>query len=478
MRKFRWLAGIIAFCVVLNAFAFLQFVTPVTTGVMWLGRVMAGNITMARAMELSITAHGAAGWAWYVWKNQDDTTPQTSTPIKARLYVSPSPTSKRANPDPTKFDDATTTRDPTPKPTYPHSPPAPGNGSLAAIANAGVGSYSYSSNGGSTITEYHVIQTYQSGMSQAQADSAAKAATQDAHVGWNWSGGYYITANDWRAIWYRTVSNPSCPAGYSYSAGQCNLTDASKVMKPAGRVPCEVLANSDGTWDIDSKNPECNAIASQLIRSGKKLYVAKGDGTYDGIENKEDGGTTITTGNRTIDMGPPDSEGRQTIRGITDSGPGSSPGGGTGNTGAGGTGSGTGNCGGPGQSPCAVTVDDSGFQGKDAAINAAADSINARLDERRAFIESKGNDSSNFGLDKTWIPSFLPGSPVSCRPIKWEPRVSHGPLSGLAASLDIDWCDNLDVFRQYYAWLFGVVTAWAIAMLFFGSNGNTGRAGK
>lgn len=478
MRKHaKWIAGIAAFCIAFNAFAWLQFITPVSTGVLWLGRVIGSNVSMARAAEISIMAHGAAGWAWYVWKNSNDTVPETTTPIKARLQVSPSPAAKRVNPDPTKFNDATTTRNPTPKPTYPQSPAAPGNGSLGAIASAGVGNYSYSSNGGTSVTEYHVIQTYQTGLSQAQADSAAKTATQGAHTGWTWSGGYYIASNDWRAIWYRTVSNPSCPAGYTYSAGQCNLTDAAQVMKPAGRVPCEVLANSDGSWDIDAKNPECTAIGNQLTRSGKKLYVAKGDGTYDGIENKDDGGTTITTGNRTIDMGPPDGEGKQTIRGITDGGPGTTPGGGgsTGGTGSGGTGSGT--CGGPGQPACAVTVDDSGFQGKDATVNAAADAINAKHDERKALIESKGTDTGNFGLDNTWIPSVLPGSPVSCQALKWEPGISHGPLAGIQGSIDIDWCGKIDFIREFYAWLVGLVTVWAIAMLFFSSNGNTGRPG-
>ena len=476
MKKAKWVAGLLALLIAFNALAWVQFITPVSTAVMWLGRVAASNTTLVRALEISITAHGAAGWAWYLWKNSNDTTPETSTPVKARLVVSPSTKAKRTNPDSTKFDDATTTRDPIPKATYPHSQAAPGNGSLAAIANIGVGSFTYSSNGGTTITEYHVIQTYQSGLSQAQADSAAKTATQSAHTGWNWSSGYFITTNDWRAIWYRTVSNPTCPAGYTYSAGQCNLSDASQVMKPAGRVPCEVLANNDGSWDIDAKNPECAAISNQLTKSGKKLYIAKGDGTYDGIENKDDGGTSITTGNRTIDMGPPDGEGTQTIRGITDGGPGNTPGG-TGSTGS--TGTGSGNCGGAGQSPCAVTVDDSGFQGKDATVNSAGEAVKTASQNRLDAINAEGQKGGdNFGLDTSWIPSVLPGPAVTCQALKWEPGISHGPLAGLSGAIDIDWCSKVDVIREYYAWLVGLVTVWAIAMLFFSSNGNTGRSGK
>lgn len=247
-------------------------------------------------------------------------------------------------------------------------------------------------------------------------------------------------------------------------------------MKPAGRVPCEVLANNDGSWDIDAKNPECAAISNQLTKSGKKLYIAKGDGTYDGIENKDDGGTSITTGNRTIDMGPPDGEGTQTIRGITDGGPGNTPGG-TGSTGS--TGTGSGNCGGAGQSPCAVTVDDSGFQGKDATVNSAGEAVKTASQNRLDAINAEGQKGGdNFGLDTSWIPSVLPGPAVTCQALKWEPGISHGPLAGLSGAIDIDWCSKVDVIREYYAWLVGLVTVWAIAMLFFSSNGNTGRSGK
>lgn len=111
-------------------------------------------------------------------------------------------------------------------------------------------------------------------------------------------------------------------------------------------------------------------------------------------------------------------------------------------------------------------------------MNSAADAINAKHDERKALIESKGTDTGNFGLDTGWIPSMLPGAAVTCQAVKWEPGISHGPLAGISGSVDIDWCSKVDVIREYYAWLVGMLTVWAIAMLFFSSNGNPGRTGK
>jgi hypothetical protein len=242
------------------------------------------------------------------------------------------------------------------------------------------------------------------------------------------------------------------------------------VQKPAGKVPCEVIKNSAGTWDVDSQNPECAGLASALTTNNNTLTYNKGDGTYDRVTNNADGTTAITTGNRQITLGPQNTDGTYPITGITDNG---ATTGGSGSTGGTGTGSAT--CGGPGLPACSVSVDDSGFTGKDATVNAAGDDAKAKLDDRVTFINSKATDTSNFGLDNSWIPSFVPGPAVSCTDLKWEPGISHGPLTGLAGSQSIDWCSRLDVIREYYAWLIGALTVWAIAMLFFGSNGNSGK---
>lgn len=475
----RTFALILAACVAMNSYAFWGLLAPVGTAVMWLGRAATSNVTMARAVEWSIYGHGAL-IGLMMWKNSSDTA-QTTPPVSARLVVRPSATAKRDNPDSNRYDDASSGRDPTPKNTYAgdadqtySSPPTMGN--LAASQPAG-SSWTVAVSGQTYFTTYKSVAiAIYSGASDSQKCASTQTATNPG-TGWSFicpTG----TSSDGQnvGIWYKQTTGKNCATGYTYANGNCVLSDASAVTKPAGKVPCEVLQNADGTWDIDTKNPECTSLATTLARNGKTLTYAKGDGTYDSIKNNDDGSQTINTGNRTINLSPPGSEGNRSITGITDGAPGNS---GSANTGTGGTGNGAGNCGGAGQSPCAVTVDDSGFQGKDATVNSAGDALKTASQSRLDALNAEGQKGGdNFGLDTSWIPSVLPGPAVACQALKWEPAISHGPLAGLSGSIDIDWCSKIDVIREYYAWLFGLVTTWAIAMLFFSSNGNTGRGSK
>lgn len=477
--RLKILVAFIVLSVTVNSYAFWGLLAPVGSSIMWLGRVASSNVTMARAIEWSIYAHGAA-IGFLAWKNSSDTSAQTSAPISARLVVQPNSSAKRDNPEPKRFDDASAGRDPTPKATY--AGEADQNysssqtmGVLAASQPAGT-TWTVAVSGQTYYTTYKslAIATY-TGSSDAQKCSSAQTATSPG-TGWSWSCPVGQSSDGQTVgMWYKQTSGKVCAAGYTYSGGNCVLSNADQVTKPAGKVPCEVVRNADGTWEIDAKNPECTALASQLAGSGKQLTYNKGDGTYDTIKSNDDGSTTINTGNRSIDLGPAGSDGNLPIRGISDNGPVDTGGG---STGTGSTGSGTGNCGGSGQPPCVVAVDDSAFTGKDASINTAGDAAKGKLDDRQAFIEGKANDTSNFGLDVSWIPSLLPGPAVTCQALKWEPGIKHGPLAGLSGSVDIDWCSKLDLLREYYAWLFGMGTVWAIVMLFFGSNGNTGRGSK
>jgi hypothetical protein len=480
MKKWkRVLAFALAMGFAVNAFAFWSLLAPVGSAIMWLGRAASANVTMARAVEWSIYAHGAV-LGFLTWKNNSDTSTQATTPINARLVVQPSSSAQRDNPDPKRYNDAAAgQRDPAPKSTYSDGSAAPGNGSNAAMASAGIGSFTYSagttSSGAPQVMDVDVLQSYQVGLTQAQASDAVKSATSAAHSGWNYSWGYTISTTDWRVIWSRTRP-AACANGYTLSSsGVCNLVDSTQVQKPAGKVPCEVVKNSDGTWDVDSKNPECTGLAAALTANKNTLTYNKGDGTYDTITNNADGTSTIQTGNRTIALGAQNTDGTFPITGITDSSQAPSPNTGTGSTGAGSSGAGGAVCGGPGLPACSVSVDDSGFNGKDTAINSLADTAKGALDDRLSLINSKATDTSNFGLDLAWIPSLLPGAAVSCQELKWEPGITHGPLTGVAGTQSVDWCSRLDVIRDYLAWLFGVITIIAIAMLFFSSNGNTGK---
>lgn len=472
----------LAMSVAVNSYAVWGLLAPIGSGIMWLGRIASSNVTIARAIEWSIYGHGAAAGLFF-WLNSSDGTPSSTPPIKARLVVQPNTTAKRDNPDPKRFDDASSGRDPTPKASYAgeadqNYTSSPTLGALAASQPAGT-TWTVAVSGQTSYTTYKsvAIATY-SGTSDLQKCSSAQSATNPG-TGWTFSCPTGQSSDGQTVgIWYKSTAGKVCATGYTYSGGNCVLNDATAVTKPAGKLPCEVLQNADGTWDIDAKNPECTSLATALTKSGKTLTYAKGDGTYDTIKNNDDGSQTINTGNRTINLGPPGADGNRDITGITDGAPGNSGSGNTGTGSTGSSGSGTGNCGGPGQPVCAVSVDDTGFQGKDAQVNTAGDAAKAKLDERQTFIEGKATENGNFGLENSWIPSLLPGAAVTCQAVKWEPGISHGPLAGISGSVDIDWCAKVDVIREYYAWLVGLVTVWAIAMLFFGSNGNTGRNGK
>lgn len=114
--------------------------------------------------------------------------------IESRQCADCRPAQARCNPQESRsheFDNPVSpARDVTPKASMAAGAAKPGNGSLAAIAAVGVGRATYANTDGDLL-EVDVIQTYQQGLSQAQADSAAKTNTSAAHTGWSWSGGYH-----------------------------------------------------------------------------------------------------------------------------------------------------------------------------------------------------------------------------------------------------------------------------------------------
>lgn len=457
----------VAMSMAANALAFWALAAPAGTAIMWLGRAAASNVTMARAVEWSIYAHGAV-LGFLAWKNNADTAAQTSSPVNARLVVQPNATAQRDNPDPTTWDSAASgARNPTPKSAYnlttSSTYPAQ-NQPICNIVTNSLNTYfdAYSWASGAYKTTYF-------------------ATTTNTNPGNGFvTGGSYTCSGTFYYLWQKSVAfTPTCPTGYALSGSGANTTctltaQPATVQKPVGKVPCEVVKNSNGTWDIDSQNPECVGLSSALTANNRTLTYNKGDGTYDTVTTNADGTTQINTGNRQISLGPQNTDGTYPITGITDNGANA---GGTGGGTSGQTGTGSAVCGGPGLPACSVSIDDSGFSGKDTTVNAAADDAKAKLDDRTAFINSKANDSSTFGLDNTWIPSLIPGPAVACQAAKWEPGISHGPLASMSGSVDIDWCNKIDFIREYYAWLVGLVTVWAIALLFFSSNGNVGRSG-
>lgn len=483
-----------------NSFAFISLALPVGRALLWTGRFLSGSSTIASAesvvaAERTLALHGALlGALW--WGSSSDKSKNAEEGV---VWLPLDPTATRSNPDPKRYDDAplvieitgAANRDVKPKSSYAGEADrnvsvTPTNGAVAASMPAG-SSMSYAVDGQNTIREYKSVDiSLYSGSSDLQKCSSAQSATNPG-TGWTFScpSG---TSSDGKTvgIWSRLTTQKTCAAGYTLTNGNCILTDAPSVKKPQGKVACEVLVDAtNNTFQLDANNPSCTSVLSNFNKPNPNQlrYNNPSGGGYDIITRNSDGSTTIETSDGTnykkITVGPFDKgQGGGTIRGIdTGPQPGTDGPGGTGSGGTGSTGTGAGNCGGAGQSPCAVTVDDSGFQGKDGAVGSAADAAKTKLDERQAFIEGKATESGNFGLDNSWIPSLIPGPAVTCQALRWEPGINHGPLANMSGSIDIDWCSKIDLVREYYAWLVGLVTVWAIAMLFFGSNGNTGRLG-
>lgn len=537
-RRFRW--GLLALVLVTSScFAWVQFLAPITSGILWLGRVIGSNVTMARAVEWSILGHGAV-FTFLSWRNTNETSTASAS---GHLEVSFDPAAQRANPDPSKWDDpAAGQRDPTPKASVSQStsqgtmqPPgtlagivadmgwqagskyyqkdattdvlytvqltsscsSPGSGPSGMVyvgcvpsaqtpvttyaqmvAEMGVpGSKCYQYNGSTDVCYVTKALTTCSGYS-AYAPAGYQAAVCS---NWNTQANSYAypgiaavysrsQAPSGYAVWKQEQSI-ACPAGYtSNGSGTCQLSDATQVMKPAGTVACELRVNADGTWDIDAKNPSCTSLqgVGRLSCTGRTCTYSRGAGDYDQIVKNPDGTGTISTrgssGNRDISIGAPGPEGTP-ITGLTDIPSGSTP------PGGGSTGSGGGSCGGTGQVECAVNVNDGSFQGKDAIVNGKADAAALKLDDRIGSAD-QSKFQGTFGVDESWLPRLAPGNPVSCSALQWQTQISHGPLSGFNHVESIDLCGKTDLIRQYYSWLWYAMTVWAIAMLFFGTNGN------
>lgn len=458
-------------CLATTAYALipllLTYAAPIVSGTIWAGRLFAGAGNIAKTGEIAVYL---VGGGVFLLDHLLYSNAQTATnPMPMSATIAPHPNTARTTPK--NFDPAPDGQiDPIPKASFAYGATVPGNGSLTDIAAAGVGSASYTKSDGNLL-QVDVVQIYQSGLSDAQMCSAAQAGGSATHSGYSWSCPYTIMTTDKRAVWYRTVA-PGCPAGYAVNTltGQCTLTNAALVQKPAD-TPCEVNRKSDGTWDVDAKNPNCAGLASQIQTSGSMIKFTPVASQSVTIDDNLDGSGGITAtvvdsasnSTTTIKTGPWDSNNNAyPVSGVTNGT--TTPGGVTPGTGNGGS------CGGAGQVPC--SIDDSGFSGKDALVGAKGDAAIAKLDDRVSQL-SGVDQATNYGIDRSWLPSIVPGPVVSCQPLQWSPSISHGALSGLSGNVAIDWCDKFDVVRQYVGWLFGAITVYAIGRLFFASNGRS-----
>lgn len=107
-------------------------------------------------------------------------------------------------------------------------------------------------------------------------------------------------------------------------------------------------------------------------------------------------------------------------------------------------------CGLPDKPECAI--DDSGLAGRGAEISTRTTQAKSELDNEQAKLDPNGLALPT--LTRDWLPSLLPGSAVSCKPIPLPVAINHGPLAGLSISENLDLCPYFDIARQVFGYFF------------------------
>jgi hypothetical protein len=448
---------------------FIRFITPISSSMIaraW-PRLAVTDPVFVRALELSAYTHAAImSIHWSTTPVSNNGTELASSAIHAILSGTDE---QRQNPDPDRWNDPSAgSYDVTPKEQIPRGSggnitqqiPNTWPAVVDDIGGSGDKYYVYNA-----TNDAHVIVLF-------RPNGFCTGYQNDAPTGYagQWCGQRTnISSTGAFAVYFRAIPT-SCPAGYSISGSFCILQDVQQVMKPAETVPCEVVYDSNrGVWDVDMKNPECvnfiNALQDgSIVVDGNTIRVTDNNGDTSSVTRNPDGGFTVTTpttdgGTSTVVTQPRDpnagGSGRPgfPIGSITVTPPG-----------GGGNGNGGGSCGGPNQPPC--KVDDSGFNDLNPDWSKEVERANQ---ERQDYIGGLG-DQGNFGVDNSWIPSFLPGAPVQCTALEWPITLAYRGYVLLNDVARVDICDKVDIFRQYLAWLFSFITLVAVAKLFFTSN--------
>jgi hypothetical protein len=440
-------------------------------GTTWLAGTVAADATAWKIGETVAVAAGTAIYASYLMSGES-TSPQTTGRIRAQIALVPN--AKRDNPDSSKFDDAPSgSVDPTPKATLPGTSNYPATSGTMPTSfttvNASMSANTYKQwtatpsgnprifykitnttpqatqplflttalatlpSGTFTVGQLLLVRSYSSSTSPYDHiyELAIASATN------NFRG---LTTAD-------TALLTGCPAGYTSGSSGCTLTDAAAVMKPD--MPCE-LVEVNGSFQLDMKNPSCigsNLSAFTVTPTSARINYT--DGTASQVQRNSDGGVTITdanptSGTTTVTTGPynPAKNGYP-VTGTTFTPPGSN------GTGVGST------CGSLSSTPCAVTVDTTGFAGKDAEIASAQANALSKLDDRKAAFDAlAGSDNAgNHGITGDGLFSLsLPHT--TCQPLSF---------AFFAASVPINLCDDgpAGQFIVVIRWCLGALLSWA-----------------
>ncbi len=481
-------APVVAYWFFFPAFTLAVRVAPMAAGLMtrgttWIAGSLAADAAAYKIGETVAWAAGSALYAAYLMQGTS-TSPQTSGGAPLRAVINLKPNDKRANPDPSKWDDATAV-DPTPKATLPASSTLPSSSGTTPSTYTAINSAmtsgqlkQWTETNGSPRVVYKVTTTANTTAQSAYLNKDYQPVTSGGFVTgqWVWLKGYTSASSPYDHLYNLLVATSpgatrsittadlyGCGAGYTYSAGQCNLTDATQVQK--ADMPCEIV-EVNGSWTLDTANPTCTGSnAAGFTVSGTSARMNYTDGTSTSVARNTDGGLTIidanpTSGTTTLTTGPFNTtHSAYPVTGVNQSAPG---------TGANGSG---GSCGGTGQVPCAI--DTSGFTGVTAGVSAAITGAGTALDDRKTNFDSLSSSpqSGDHGITRDGLFNLsLPT--VTCAPLQI-------PFSDTMA-FRVNFCDDgpfgpmLSLWRWVEATLLSWVAMWYLWRRF--TRGATGES--
>lgn len=497
MKRLKlWIAVLVLACTVTTAHALL----PIAGAIAWLGGAVTANAGLVTGIEASLYVHAGAYAIYSIFFAQKDSSGKPSgTPA---LEVKLNPSAKRANPDPSKFDDpANGARDVTPKASI--APPAGGADTALPPVGGRVwcnynnqgrcspnyyGSTVVANSAGQALSElakhkfnqlkaiYPTIVSYAPDYASGHADVGTSPYPGGAYKITNENGStssnfFNVTVMEGELVesmscvgtWIAgqcKQSQAACPPGYTASGSMCNLSNPAEVKKP-DNWPCEVLRTSSGL-QVDTANPNCAAVQV----SGNTIQPTSDQAVSFNADNSVS--ISNPAGQTTINLGQPNADGSVPITGASRSGSPSSytPGtggsttcGGVGQPACSGTtnpGTGTGgSCGGAGQPAC--SIDDSGMAGKNADMTGA----NGALDQNTAERSGLFDKAKQSVITPTWGWT-MPVQAQSCQSLEFG---QFGPLN-----FKLDWCKYLPLMQQAISFLAYCFTALFLFQLVFGTS--------
>lgn len=316
-------------------------------------------------------------------------------------------------------------------------------------------------------------------MQYVTSDPAAACQVQSCYIAQNgWTGAAasgtdYGTSYNCKTVYNgSTVLNdvtwsPSttCPAGYTGSGGNCTLSDASQVTKPAD-LECGVQRVGNVIM-FDPRDPDCSNVAPGVTVSSNSVTVNNPDGSSRSITINSDGTATVqesrpnaatnTTETNSTNLSAPNASGAVQVTGQAS---GATQGIGTANTDTPASGFDT--------SGLASEGTLAGIKGDTEAIKNAlsGDGLDSTLTAQKSAFDAavdgligmfSGEASKNSGLDNDFsFGGYLPAQ-CGCEPLT---------MTILGKTRSYDWCTPMETFKSALAWVLGIFTAVYVLSLF------------